>query len=204
MRFSPHDFEQGKHRPATKRLAGLNVGEPRTVRMIYFLPNDRPFRAHLVQLMKDEIRNIQAFFAEQMQMHGYGDRTFRFETDEQGKPLVHPVDGQHPDSHYLYDTRVTVLDEIEQMFDLYANIYLIFIDNSINGIGRGSRRVAGIAVRTSKISGFALVPSKVSWRTVAHEIGHTFGLHHDFRNDRTSCRMEAINAILYLHAMPNF
>ena len=28
-------------RPAGKRLAGLNVGEPRTVRLIYFLPNDR-------------------------------------------------------------------------------------------------------------------------------------------------------------------
>ena len=28
-------------------------------------------------------------------------RTFRIETDAQGEPLVHRVDGRHPDSHYL-------------------------------------------------------------------------------------------------------
>ena len=37
--------------PAAKRLADLNVGEPRTVRMIYFLPNDRPFRQEVVDSM---------------------------------------------------------------------------------------------------------------------------------------------------------
>ena len=45
------DFEQWRRdhpRPAGKRLA-LNVGEPRTVRMIYFLPNDRPFRQEVVR-----------------------------------------------------------------------------------------------------------------------------------------------------------
>jgi len=52
---------------ATKHALNLNVGEPRTVRMIYFLPNDRPFRQEVVQKMKDAIRQIQTFFAEQMQ-----------------------------------------------------------------------------------------------------------------------------------------
>ena len=86
---------------AAKRLADLDVGEPRTVRLFYFLPNDRPFRTDVVQRIKDEIRNIQVWFGEQIQAHGYGYKTFRFETDDQGEPLVHRVDGQHPDSHYL-------------------------------------------------------------------------------------------------------
>ena len=51
--------------------------------------------------MKIAIRQIQTFYAEQMQAHGYGNKTFRFETDAQDEPLVHRVDGQHPDSHYL-------------------------------------------------------------------------------------------------------
>ena len=63
---------------ATKHVLNLNVGEPRTVRMIYFLPNDRPFRADVVQKMKDEIRDIQTLYAAQMQARGYGNRTFRF------------------------------------------------------------------------------------------------------------------------------
>ncbi len=41
-------LERDRPHPAAKRLAELNVGEPRTVRLIYFLPNDRPFRAEVV------------------------------------------------------------------------------------------------------------------------------------------------------------
>ena len=37
---------------ARTSAANLNVGEPRTVRLIYFLPNDRPYRADVVQKMK--------------------------------------------------------------------------------------------------------------------------------------------------------
>ena len=105
---APFDYEQWRRdhpRPAGKRLAALNRGEPRTVRMIYFLPNDRPYRAEVVQKMKDEISHIQTFYAEQMQAHGHGNNTFRFETDAQGQPQVHRVDGRHPERHYLqHDT----------------------------------------------------------------------------------------------------
>lgn len=78
---------------ATKHALNLNVGEPRTVRMIYFLPNDRPFRQEVVDSMKVTIRHIQTFYAEQMQAHGYGNKTFRFETDAEGEPVVHRVEG---------------------------------------------------------------------------------------------------------------
>ena len=44
-----------------------NVGEPRTVRRIYFLPNDPPYRPEMVDSMKVVIRRVQNFFAEQMQ-----------------------------------------------------------------------------------------------------------------------------------------
>ena len=113
---------------ATKHALNLNVGEPRTVRMIYFLPNDRPFRQEVVDSMKVAIRQIQTFYAEQMQAHGYGNKTFRFETDAQGEPVVHRVDGQHPVNHYLVNIYLPVLDEIEQVFDRDANIYFTVID----------------------------------------------------------------------------
>ena len=67
--FDYEEWRQDNPRPAAKRLSDLNVGEPRTVRMIYFLPSDRPFRPSVVQKMKDEILNIQAFFSAQMQAH---------------------------------------------------------------------------------------------------------------------------------------
>ncbi len=169
---------------ATKHALNLNVGEPRTVRMIYFLPNDRPFRQEVVDSVKVAIRQIQTFYAEQMQAHGYGNKTFRFETDAQGEPLIHRMDGQHPDSHYLDNTSRTVLEEVEQAFDRDANIYLIVVDNSINAIGTGGgRRAGGTGGNRGKSGGDALVPGGFRFHTAAHELGHGFGLQHDFNDD---------------------
>jgi len=61
------DFEDMRARDslyvAPKQTFNLNAGEPLTVRMIYFLPNDRPFRQEVVDSMKVTIRQIQTFFA---------------------------------------------------------------------------------------------------------------------------------------------
>ena len=176
------DYEQWRRdhpRPAGKRLANLDVGPPRTVRLIYFLPNDRPFRQEVVDLMKVRIREVQTFYADQMQAHGYGNITFRFETDAQGEPLVHRVDGQYSDRHYLGGFGNDMREEIEQRFHLERNIYLIVLDNSTNLIGN----VGGAGGRTGKNGGFALVPGNAHFVTVAHELGHAFGLEHDWRDD---------------------
>ena len=163
--------------------ANLNVGEPRTVRMIYFLPNDRPYRADVVERMKDDIRDIQHFYAEQMQEAGYGSKTFRVETDPQGDPIVHRVDGGHPNSHYLDEPLDTVLDEIGQSFDLSANVYLTVIDSSADIALSETGLWAGIALSSGKSGGFALVFGGYRSETAAHELGHTFELGHDFRDD---------------------
>ena len=156
--------------------ASLNVGEPRTVRMIYFLPNDRPFRANVVREIKDGIRRIQAFYAEQMHVHGYGRKTFRFETNAKGEPKVYRVDGQSPDSYYVAEKR-GFLQEIDQKFDTSKNIYLIVLDNNplpSGGYGWSNDKKNG---------GGAVVDDGFHFLAAAHELGHAFGLRHDFRDD---------------------
>ena len=179
---------------ARSLAANLNVGEPRTVRLIYFLPNDRPYRENVVQRMKDEILRIQGFYAESMQTHGYN-MTFKIESDAQGKPVVHRVDGQQSEIYYVDDTSNTVRTEVQQLFDVRQNIYFIVIDSGIDslGTGVGKKRVGANAGPRGKNGGDVLIPAhhfqtRIKPNTPgyhklsAHEIGHAFGLSHDFRS----------------------
>ena len=109
------DYKLDNRNYARSITANLNVGEPRTVRLIYFLPNDRPYRTDVVQRMKEEILNIQAFYAEAMRAHGY-DMTFKIETDNQGEPVVHHIDAQQPLEYYGSFSSGLIFKEASQIF----------------------------------------------------------------------------------------
>ena len=153
--------------------ANLNVGEPRTVRLFYFLPNDRPYRADVVAAMKTGIVELQSFFAEQMEIHGQGRKTFQIETDDQGNPVVHRVDGDYSNSHY--SSRGYTEGEIERAYDNSMNVILIIMD--VDGSTTGGHGTGG------KDRGFGIIFEGWDWFAAAHELGHAFTLHHDFRDD---------------------
>ena len=188
---APFDYEQWRRdhpRPAGKRLAGLNVGEPRTVRLIYFIPNDRTPQQDIDAKMDELIKNVQLSYEEMMEYHGFGARTFALETDATGKAVVHHVKGKFNDEYYLTDTGRKVIDEeTAEQFDLSANVYLVVLDVS-NAVIDGN---CGIGASWAPEGGMALIPAPNSARqrergwscfnldVTAHEVGHAFGLAHD-------------------------
>ncbi len=183
-------FEPEHHpRPAAKRLADLQAGQPRTVRMIYFVPKNSPFIQASVNSMKASIKQIQAFFAAQMQANGYGKKTFSFETDESGEPLVHRVDGQYAVSNYGENGAPKVRDEIGQTFDLEANIYFISVDFRLTlkkEEWTESKWIGGMGFHRGKSGGYAMIHStETPLASQVHEFGHAFGLKHDF-SDRVN------------------
>ena len=152
------------------------VGEPRTVRLFYFLPNDRTYRDEVVEAMKTGILEVQSFYAEQMEAHGHGNKTFQIETDDQGDPIVYYVDGDYPESYYISRDYFTQ-GEINRAYDNSANVILIVMDASNSSITQGHATTPG------KESGKATLYEEWDWFTAAHELGHAFGLQHDFRSN---------------------
>ena len=121
-----------------------------------------------------------------MERHGFKGKTFTFETDATGKAVVHHVDGQFTDSYYRQNTFRKVWEEIREQFYTPQNIYLIAIDIGNERVGRGYNEVCGVGDSHEASGGHVLIPASgdcFNFKTTAHELGHAFGLQHDFRND---------------------
>ena len=174
-------FRADERHPAQfNRFAAV---DPFVVRLIYFTPSDRPPRAEVPEELDTLIKQTQAFYASEMEARGYSQKSFIFEKDAAGKAIVHPVNGQFFDNHYLGDnTSDNVEAEIETQFSLEDNIYLVAVDvsdgfiNNAGGVGGPRGPNGGVAVIPASGTNF-------DFTTVAHELGHAFGLQHDFRDD---------------------
>lgn len=136
--------------------------EPRPiVRLIYFLPEDREPDPDIDEKMEVMIKYIQQFFADEMERNGFGRKTFKYEADQDGKAVIHKL------TENQYRTQ----------FDYRRDIYLIVVPGQEYGGWGGAN---------SSVSGNANIGYRelyYPYRTAIHELGHAFGLEHDFRSD---------------------
>ena len=160
--------------PAGKRLAD----EPRAVRMVYYVVGDG-YRAETVAGMKSAILDIQALYGHWTRAHGLGERTFRHETDAEGEPLVHVIYGDS-----LYYNHWDALEGVRvHGFDLETNVLLIVVGTEAD---LESRNVLGLGLQYGRTSGWALLTQYMEdgrfVSRAAHELGHAFGLWHNFND----------------------
>ena len=181
------------------------------VRVVYLVPNDRSARPERMAALRQLMRDTQQFFADEMQSHGFGRKTFSIETDKAGEPVVHRIDGKFPEAHYYEEgTGHKVWTEVRDHFDdrELQHIHFIAIDLSNDDIHGGKSggeggitfysqnwqgvewRMADITEREEAYGGFVVISASgdVSEKLslAAHELGHAWGLLHDFREARDS------------------
>ncbi len=146
----------------------------RKVRVVYFLPNNRTYRQELEDRIRTQIVYIQSFYTNQMAAHGYSGMSIRIERDTDGIIVVNRLDGRFPSSYY--NSALSEKQEVDAAFDTKKNIYLVVSDKN---------KTTGYGDKRSKIGGAAYVGgnflNETMWNTAAHELGHVFGLPHDFR-----------------------
>ncbi len=96
---------------------------------IYFLPTNRLPQADIPEKIDKKLRDLQAFFADEMERHGYGRKSFEFEKNSDGSAKVYLFEGMTTDEYYGASSRV--LNEIKQHFELSNNFLFIIVDRSI-------------------------------------------------------------------------
>ena len=157
--------------------APAQAPEP-TVQLIYFRANDTPPRPDVDAEIDGLIKEVQLFYADEMERHGFGRKTFEFETDANGNAVVHHVVGKLRYEDYREQGRHLTWDsEAAEQIDIsrweHLSVYMIEIPE---GVAPPEEGVCGLGG-----------PSEAHiycwhWGTLAHEIGHGFGLEHDFRS----------------------
>ncbi|RKU16937.1 hypothetical protein C6500_17085 [Candidatus Poribacteria bacterium] len=147
------------------------------VRLIYFRPRDRQPPPNINAKMDQLIKDVQQFYADQMEAYGFGRKTFQFETDAHGNAIVYHIVGRFKDTDYA-DYSNNPYSEIGEQLRGSKRIQLFVLDRNFR-----SRRVCGTGSGSSQ-SGSANIYGLdcLKFRTVAHELGHAFGLWHDFRS----------------------
>ena len=138
-------------------------GERPIVRLLYF-SGGKP-QPNIDAKLDTLIKDTQQFFADQMEAHGFERKTFLYETDARGKAVVHHPPKDFPPSDF-------------PLFLYEQDENLSFAGLNVCGVAWVVRTGSGYQIGGGNAE---IVSSCFNVETFAHELGHLFGLGHDYR-----------------------
>lgn len=179
---------------------------------IYFLPTDVQPQADMPERIDKVLKDVQTFFADEMEQHGLGKKTFNFEKNTNGDAKVSLFEGKTSYRYYKGNS-TRMLEEIEQHFELSNNLYFIVLEKSsvkkaddketdekeitapdveklIKGMQKSSKRRRELSLSLRSImfrekGGHVIVQTPINrfaTHTLAQKFGEQFGLHRDYRD----------------------
>ena len=140
------------------------------VRLIYFLANGRLPQVDIDAQFDILIKDVQEYFADEMERHGLGRKTFHVETDATGKAVIHHVISEHNEEYYRSPHSVvgSILDELRKQVVNPKDVYIAIVDvNSDVQVGGITSGRFGLI---SKFNG------RFDTIMVSNVLGRTFGL----------------------------
>lgn len=164
-------------------LANFAYAQEFVVKSICIVPTDALLPDdNVINRFKNVVEDVRYFYEKEMERHGYGSKTFHLETDKEGKPVFEVINGKYSKNEYMGNTA----DYAKQDLPVSNNVYIALIAG-VNSVASGWRGTARITLDGSKCGGcrgFAYIADRdgnFEFSTVAHELGHAFGLWHNLK-----------------------
>ena len=94
----------------------VNKNNQYALNVVIFKPTDGTIEEDMVDNVSNVMLYVQKWYEKQMELNGYGKKTFGLVTNQQGKAKVTIVDGLEPSTYYADNSR-DVNKEVNQYFD---------------------------------------------------------------------------------------
>lgn len=156
------------------------------VKTVYLIPTDSVDNSEELNL-NDIMKSVQTTYRDEMNRHGFGNKTFDLETDKDGRVVVHKVKGDRNKFFYnTVDNFFLVQGELENKgYNNRQSIYAIVMAgmNSVFGSAAGlaASYASGAWFNNDNYYGYCIVIESTQQdteRIISHELGHTFGFAH--------------------------
>ena len=154
------------------------------VKSVCIVPNDasRP-SDQIIEKFRSLIEDTQEFYKNEMKRYGYGSKTFRLDVDREGKPVVQIINGKYSKSQYMNDPQ----NYGKREFPVSDTIYIILISDINLFFGYFGTADVTLNETCAGCRGFAYIGERdgnFTFNTVAHELGHAFGLMHNLKGQQ--------------------